>query len=237
MGEVRPGRGPLSASRPRSSPTRDPRRSRTVSPWAAASCTAALGVVGVVLLLMGLRPPEVAASSAPASAVPIPTRTGPTSPAARPVEPAPVRLEIPRIGVDTAVVPVGLNPDGTVLVPPAEPSAPAGWYRFGVAPGEPGPAVLLGHVDSYQGPAVFSRLSTLERGDDITVRRDDGMTAAFTVESVRTHLKREFPTEVVYGPSVEPVLRLVTCGGTFDRDRRTYLSNVVVYATSATISG
>jgi len=97
--------------------------------------------------------------------------------------------------------------------------------------------VLLGHVDSHQGPAVFSRLSALESGDDIAVRREDGTTVVFVVESVRTHRKSEFPTEAVYGPTVEPVLRLVTCGGDFDRDRRTYLSNVVVYATLNTGPG
>ncbi|MGY1679347.1 class F sortase [Geodermatophilus sp. SYSU D01176] len=191
--------------------------------------------------MIGVRAPETTPFSASAAAVSVPTPGGTGSPAepgtGGPLAPAPVRLVIPRIGVDTPVVPVGLNADGTVTVPPADPAAPAGWYRFGVPPGEPGPAVLLGHVDRHQGPAVFSRLSALESGNDIAVRREDGTTVVFVVESVRTHPKSEFPTEAVYGPTVEPVLRLVTCGGDFDRDRRTYLSNVVVYATLDTSPG
>jgi hypothetical protein len=191
----------------------------------------------VVLLLTGLRVPDVSTYSAPASGASVPitgspafvgeTRAAPADPT--PVPP-PVHLEIPWIGVDTALIPVGLNPDGTVTVPPAEPGAPAGWYRHLASPGEPGPAVLLGHVDSYRGPAVFSRLSDLRPGDGISVRRADGSVVAFVVESVQTHLKSDFPTEGVYGQTVDPVLRLITCGGAFDRARRTYLSVVVVYA-------
>jgi hypothetical protein len=192
----------------------------------------------VVLLLTGLRVPDVSAYATPASGTSVPITGSPAFPGetrAAPADhptpvPPPVHLEIPWIGVDTALIPLGLNPDGTVMVPPPDPGAPAGWYRHLASPGEPGPAVLLGHVDSYRGPAVFSRLGDLRPGDGISVRRADGSVVAFVVESVQTHLKGDFPTEGVYGQTVDPVLRLITCGGAFDRARRAHLSNVVVYA-------
>jgi hypothetical protein len=132
------------------------------------------------------------------------------------------------------VIPVGLNPDGTVGVPPLDDGAPVGWYRYLAAPGDAGPAVLLGHVDTYRGPAVFYRIHELRPGDAIHIQRADGRSVEFTVDSVRAYPKAQFPAQAVYGPSAEPVLRLVTCGGTFDRKRRTYLSNVVVYASLVT---
>lgn len=202
---------------------------------AAGLAGAVLGGIGVVLVLTGLRVSDLSAPSPPAS-VPVisyPTVPGGTRPAAAddstPVPP-PVHLDIPRIGVDTALIPLGLQADGTVMVPPTDPGAPAGWYRHLASPGEPGPAVLLGHVDSSRGPAVFSRLAELRPGDNVSVRRADGSVVAFVVESVHTHPKSDFPTAAVYGPADAPVLRLITCGGAFDRERRTYLSNVVVSA-------
>ncbi len=198
----------------------------------------------MVLLLTGLRVSDLSAPSAPASGASVPisdvaalpgeTRAVPADHSI-PVPP-PVHLDIPRIGVDTALIPLGLNEDGTVMVPPVDPRAPAGWYRHLAAPGEPGPAVLLGHVDSYRGPAVFSRLAELRPGDGLSVRRADGSVVAFVVESVHTHPKSDFPTEAVYGQTDSSVLRLITCGGAFDRAQRTYLSNVVVYAVLATES-
>lgn len=144
----------------------------------------------------------------------------------------PVHLAIPAIGVDSALIPLGLNPDGTIAVPPLGRTAPAGWYRYLATPGEIGPAVILGHVDSArEGPAVFFRLSELRAGDPITVRRADGRTAVFTVTRVEGYLKEAFPTETVYGGLDHPALRLVTCGGTYDKIRRQYRGNVVAYAT------
>jgi hypothetical protein len=143
----------------------------------------------------------------------------------------PTRLAIPAIGVDTALIPLGLNPDGTIAVPPLGRTAPAGWYRYVATPGEVGPAVILGHVDSARdGPAVFFRLSELRAGDRISVRRADGRTAVFTVTRVDEHPKEAFPTESVYGALDRPGLRLVTCGGTYDKIRRQYRGNVVAYA-------
>jgi sortase (surface protein transpeptidase) len=143
----------------------------------------------------------------------------------------PVHLDIPAIGVSTSLMALGLNADGTIAVPPLRHDAPAGWYRYLATPGEAGPAVILGHVDSaHDGPAVFYRLPDLRRGDTVTVRRIDGSTAVFTVTQVAQYPKRAFPTEAVYGAVDHPALRLITCGGAFDPINRQYRGNVVAYA-------
>ncbi|GAA3444450.1 class F sortase [Planomonospora venezuelensis] len=146
-------------------------------------------------------------------------------------ESEPVRLDIPAIGVKGAPIdPVGLNSDRTVEVPPLERPELVGWYRHRATPGEKGPAVLLGHVDAYGEPAVFSRAHALKRGDTIKVKREDGKVAAFTVDGVERVDKDEFPTAKVYGETGVPELRLVTCGGAFDPATGHYEDNVIVYA-------
>ncbi|GAB3307647.1 class F sortase [Geodermatophilus aquaeductus] len=211
--------------------------------WASAL----LGAAGLVLLLWGLpRSPEAALprAAAPPSAQDLMVDpvagaggTGTATPTSAPQQSRPVHLDIPRIELRTDLVPVGLNPDGTVVVPPLVPGAPAAWYQYLASPGDPGPAVLLGHVDTYRGPAVFHRVHELRSGDAIEVQRADGRFVDFVVDAVHTYAKTEFPSEAVYGPSAEPVLRLLTCGGTFDRERRTYLSVVVVYASLGAAPG
>ncbi len=144
---------------------------------------------------------------------------------------APARVRIPAIGVDSTLVELGLDRDG-VLVPPAD-FALAGWYEAGPAPGEVGPAVIAGHVDSRSGAAVFFRLDELVTGDEVLVERIDGTTARFTVSGTERFPKDAFPTEDVYGPTPRAELRLITCGGEFDSDRRSYRDNVVVTAVLA----
>ena len=141
---------------------------------------------------------------------------------------APIRVQVPSIGVDSALVELGVDAAG-VLVPPDD-FALAGWFAAGLAPGEVGPAVLAGHVDSRAGPAVFYRLEELVEGAEVLVDRADGTTARFTVTRVARYPKNAFPTAEVYGPTADPQLRLITCGGDFDRSRRSYTDNVVVYA-------
>ncbi|PWW62583.1 class F sortase [Actinokineospora spheciospongiae] len=144
---------------------------------------------------------------------------------------SPVGLEISAIGVlEREVVPLRLGAAGE-LEPPAD-FARVGWYAEGTAPGDVGPAVLAGHVDSRAGPAVFSRLRELEPGDRVTVHRSDGAAAVFTVDEVRRYPKDAFPTDAVYGPVPGAALRLITCGGEFDRARRSYEDNVVVFASA-----
>jgi hypothetical protein len=145
---------------------------------------------------------------------------------------APVTLDVPAIGVHTGLLTLGLNPDGTVEVPPLDSPQP-GWYDGSPTPGELGPAVILGHVDSARsGPAVFYDLAALLPGDTIDVTRADGSTVGFRVDSVAQYPKREFPTDAVYGDLDHPGLRLITCGGAFDRSARSYRDNVVVYASA-----
>lgn len=155
---------------------------------------------------------------------------GTTVPRAR--RPArPVRVEIPSIGVDASIVPLGLNTDRTLQVPGD--FGDAGWWTGGPRPGEPGPAIIAGHVDSYTGPAVFFRLGELGRGAEIVVVRRDGTRARFRVVGREQYPKDAFPTERVYGRTPDPTLRLITCSGTFDRSSGHYLDNTVVYALSA----
>ena len=145
--------------------------------------------------------------------------------------PNPVTIRIPRIDVDAPIIPLGLRDDGKIAVP----SAPeeTGWWLGGPEPGEPGPAVILGHVDSTEGPAVFFDVRYLKVGDEIHIDRADGSTLTYIVDSSERHPKDDFPTDEVYGPTEQPTLRLVTCGGEYDFDVRTYPDNVIVFASLA----
>ncbi|MDY7086543.1 MAG: class F sortase [Actinomycetota bacterium] len=140
---------------------------------------------------------------------------------------APTRLRAGAVKIDTPLEALKLGKDG-VLQPPKT-FAQAGWYADGTAPGDTGPAVIAGHVDSKSGPAVFYRLRDLTPGDRVDVVRG-GRTISFTVTAIRWYPKSEFPTEEVYGPTPDRQLRLITCGGVFDRTLRSYRDNLVVYA-------
>jgi hypothetical protein len=142
--------------------------------------------------------------------------------------PAPVRLQIPRLGIDATLGRVGLRFDGTIDVP-LEWNQPA-WYTGGPAPGTTGPAVIVGHLDSATGPAIFWWLATLRRGDPIAVTRDDGSVLAFRVTAVGDYPSAQFPTDAVYGATADSQLRLITCAGTWDRSAHQYTHNVVVFA-------
>jgi hypothetical protein len=143
----------------------------------------------------------------------------------------PVQIEIPSIGVDAPIVPLGLNPDRTLEVP--SDFGDAGWWTGGPRPGERGPAVIAGHVDSYTGPAVFFRIADLRPGARIAVVRRDGTRARFAVIGSEHYPKAQFPTARVYGRTRDAQLRLITCSGVFDRASGHYLDNTVVYAVSA----
>ena len=145
--------------------------------------------------------------------------------------PVPVRVRVPAAGVDSALQPLGRNPDGTIAVPD-NPDV-AGWFSEGPRPGQPGPSVILGHVDSTKGPAVFFNVSRLSPGAEIWVDGADGSSRAFRVTGVTRVAKTEFPTDLVYLPTLQPTLRLVTCGGTFDRTAGSYRDNVIVFAVPA----
>jgi Sortase domain len=175
--------------------------------------------------------PGASPSTAPTTtAAPTTTVRAAAPSTTRPLRPSPpVAVEIPSIGVSSRLVRLGLNPDGTMEVP--RDYGLAGWFTGGAMPGQDGPAVISGHVDSKSGPAVFYRLRDLRPGDTIRVRRAAGDWLAFEVTGTARYAKAEFPTEAVFGPVTGPVLRLITCGGAFDRSSGHYLDNVVVTAT------
>jgi hypothetical protein len=143
-------------------------------------------------------------------------------------ESQPVRVRIPAIGVDSGLMALGLQADGTLEVPPT--GFPAGWYTGAPTPGELGPAIVVGHVDWAGRPGVFHGLRLLQPGAVVTVARQDGSTATFRVTRVERFAKDAFPTQRVYGDIDHPGLRLVTCGGEFDRQTRSYDDNVVAFA-------
>ena len=140
----------------------------------------------------------------------------------------PVRLEIPSISVDTDIIDLGLDTDGTLEVPPD--GKAAGWYTGAPAPGEVGPAIIAGHVDWEGVDGVFFDLRNLEPGADIIVTREDGSRAVFTATSIEHFPKENFPTDVVYGDLDHPGLRIITCGGSFDETARSYNDNIIAFA-------
>jgi hypothetical protein len=188
-----------------------------------------LAVAGVTALVVGFT--GMPAAPARVSAEPTAVPAAQERPALDRSEP--VRLRIPAIAVDTRLLQLGLRDDGRVEVPPLD-SPEAGWYRYSPTPGERGPAVLLGHVDSARtGPGVFYDLPALAPGDPIEVGRADGSTVSFVVDRIGRYPKAAFPTTDVYGDVPDPELRLVTCGGAFDDGTGHYEDNIVVYARAA----
>ena len=187
---------------------------------------AALAVTAGTLALVSAPADDVPASlGAPPGPVLL---SGAAAPAAVTPAATAVQVRIPAIGVQSSLAALGVD-DAGVLVPPAD-YAEAGWFTAGPVPGDVGPAVIAGHVDSRTGPAVFFRLEELDVGDAVQVTRSDGRDVEFRVTRVAQYPKDAFATAEVYGPTTGAELRLITCGGTFDRSRRSYEDNVVVYA-------
>jgi LPXTG-site transpeptidase (sortase) family protein len=194
--------------------------------------------------------PPAASAAAPAEASAPTTSAGPSSEATRsrstpapgttaapPAEeaapaPLPASVSIPAIGVSSQLITLGLNPDGTLAVPQPGPDYDkAAWFDGSPRPGDIGPAVIEGHVDSAEnGPSVFYELGALAVGDRVEVTREDGTVVAFEVYEVRVVPKDDFPTFEVYGNTDAPELRLITCGGPFDSAAGSYEDNVVVFA-------
>src|SRR4051812_8769255 len=218
-----------------------------------AAAAGMLVLAGVLLLVVGMRaqrqPPQPpAAAAVPYSASPAPSgavRSGAvpsgTTRSTPPVSAAtgrllarsvPVTLEIPAIKVRSDLLQLGLNPDRTVQVPPLARDSRAGWYKYSPTPGQLGPSVILGHVDSAKyGPGIFFRLGALRPGDTASVARADGSTAVFRIDRVVSYPKDRFPTLEVYGNTDSAQLRLITCGGRFDLSSHNYESNIVAFAT------
>jgi len=203
-----------------------PRAGRFAAPAVAVALLAA-----AVVLLGADQPGVVAAQTrtpAPPAAAPKPTWTVvPMAP--EPAVARPVRVRIPAIGVDSRIVDIGVDRTGA-LVPP-DTTDVTGWFTAGPLPGATGPALLAGHVDSRAGPGVFFRLREVRTGDVVTVDRADHTSVSFVVDSTARVAKAAFPTELVYSPRPVAMLRLVTCGGSFDPSVRSYRDNIIVNAT------
>jgi hypothetical protein len=201
--------------------------------WSAAAVL--LGALLVCNSLRGPGPGVPDASSAPGRTAGSPT--APTAPGAVRASPGvqlprsrPTRLTIPRLGVDAPFTELALDASGQLDAPSADDPNLVGWYRDGVTPGQRGTAVIAGHVDTATGPAVFLMLRFLDEGDSVDVARADGTTATFTVDSVETFRKDHFPSGLVYDDTPDAQLRLITCGGAYDKRHGGYRSNVVVFA-------
>ncbi|MEV7566803.1 class F sortase [Streptomyces tanashiensis] len=186
----------------------------------------------------GVAAPAGAAAGAPAAVDhkaktrALPKATPPPRPAPEPAPLArsrPVTVAVPAITIEAPVIELGLDATGRLGTPPVDNPRVVGWYAQGPTPGERGTAVVVGHRDTRTGPAVFLNLNSLSSGNTVRVARADGKVAVFTVDRVRTYAKNDFPDKEVYGATGRPELRLLTCGGTFDRGKG-YEANIVVFA-------
>jgi hypothetical protein len=213
--------------------TTSPRRSPTTSTAKVKGGTALAVVLAVaafvVITIDGGAPAPVPATAPVTSSVaPAP----PPAAAASPLAPsAPTRVRVPSISASSTLIPVGVDADHNVEVPPLSQPMQAAWYAHGPTPGSLGPAVVLGHVNGDGKPGIFADLHRVQPGQEIEVDRADGQTAVFTVSRLETVAKDVFPTERVYGNTPDAQLRLITCGGSLDQVAHNYLSNVIVYAT------
>jgi hypothetical protein len=193
--------------------------------WAVA---AALTVVAAGCLTWGLSQhehPLPGPVAAPTTVSTVPVPTPPVAPVV--AHSTPTSLRIPAISMSVPLSTLGLNPDGTVQVPTND--VEPGWFKLGPSPGQIGSSVILGHVDTYQGPGVFFQLRTLQAGDAVQVSLADGAVVNFAVTSVVQYTKTQFPSQAVYTSQGTSELHLVTCGGAFDEQTGHYLSNIVVY--------
>jgi len=186
-----------------------------------------LAVVIYVQLFAGLAAVPLTREASALAALDLPAPQQERSVPRRPVV-KPARIDIPKLGVSAGVDEIGLAENGEIAVP--EVFDRTGWYGGLEAPGEIGTAVIVGHLDSYTGPAVFIDVPTLAPGDEINVALADESIVPFIVERVEQYAKDNFPTIAVYAPSGQRSLRLITCGGKFDKKTRHYRDNVVVYA-------
>jgi sortase (surface protein transpeptidase) len=182
------------------------------------------------------RPKPAPATTSPASRpAPRPKKKRALRPeVARPANFAPVSVSVPSVGIDAPLIRLGLNGDHTLEVP-RDPNV-AGWFVYRSIPGDRGPGIIAGHVDSKRGPAVFYRLKDVKPGDTVNVRRSDGSVATFEVARLEEHDKNSFPTARVYGPTPRRELRLITCGGAFNRSTGHYVDNIIVFATLTKIA-
>lgn len=211
------------------------RRAPFVRPVNDASGATLAPVIGASdTWLNSVLPDRASATYSVPDAIPVPSEIVPVM-----LSSQPVALDIPAIDVHSVVNDLGLTSEGALETPAPGPHYnEAAWYRYSPTPGELGPAILLGHIDSAaDGPSVFFRLGEVEPGDEVSVTRADGSVAVFIVDAVHSYPKDDFPTELVYGDIDHAGLRILTCGGAFDDAAGHYLDNVVVFASLAEVKG
>jgi hypothetical protein len=220
------------------------RSKETGSPWLIMLTVCLIGaglfVIGINVGLPRWAPPPVPSAAAgrpPAASLDGGAPSGHGDGRGRPAplpRSVPVSLTIPAIGVNAQVIPLGLDASGGVAIPPLSTPFLTSWYDRGPAPGQDGPAVLLGHVDAAAvGPAVFYKIGDLVPGDLVYVTRRDQRTAVFRVTAVALYQQQDFPTKQVYGSTPNPTLRLITCGGDYDAQTHTYLDRTIAFAVYA----
>jgi sortase (surface protein transpeptidase) len=197
--------------------------------------TVLISLITRVAITPGHFRPTGAVPPAGPGAVPPTASNASAGPPARTALPrsTPVQMSIPAIDAASTLIPLQLNPDRTVQVPPVEKPMQAGWYSPGPTPGEIGSSVILGHVDGHSEAGIFFRLRELRPGGQVLITRQDGITARFVVYQTEQVAKDDFPTDKVYGATARPELRLITCGGAFDRQSGNYRDNVIVFAVLA----
>ncbi|WP_329119465.1 class F sortase [Streptomyces sp. NBC_01465] len=195
----------------------------------AAATTMAL-CLGIAMISNGASadgpPPQPGAAQAFDSSAPSggESRVAPMAPS------VPQRVRIPALHLDAPLTGLGLDDEGRLTAPPEDDRNLAGWYEDGTTPGATGTAVVAGHVDTHEGPAVFYGLGALKKGNTVDVDRADGTTAVFTIDAIEVYASDDFPDKKVYGRAARPELRLITCGGGFSKAKQEYLGNVVVFA-------
>lgn len=222
-----------------------PTASDTVTLGRALLWPAAVAGLGMLLIYNSIAPsaddkPPAAAPAAPAPAAPAPEssaagavpRQASPSPATAPAMPpsVPTRIKIPAIAVDAPFTPLSIGASGRLDAPPPNDKNLVGWFKGGVTPGERGASIVAGHVDTKTGPAVFLQLRFLRPGATVNISRADGTVASFKVDTVETFSKAKFPDKRVYADTPDAQLRLITCGGEYDRKAKDYEDNVVVFA-------
>ncbi|PRZ44078.1 sortase (surface protein transpeptidase) [Antricoccus suffuscus] len=217
-----------------------------------AATAIVLLIAGIIVIVVGVNsqqqapmPSAAAAGSTSSTASSTPKTPDPqtsTTPSASAPAPAPLTLpasppthiDVPAIGVSSDLLQLGTNPDGTVQVPPLEKDSRAGWFTGSPTPGQLGPSIVLGHIDSKEyGPGVFFKLGALKPGDQVSITRTDATVAVFNIDKVAQYPKNQFPTIEVYGNTDHAALRLITCGGKFDFTAHSYEDNIVVFASLA----
>ncbi|MEB8341949.1 class F sortase [Streptomyces endophyticus] len=199
------------------------------SPLRTSVPLAAVPVLLGALLLPGAHPAVASSDGSARTRISSPLRAQGEL-AHRAADSPPVRLRIPRLRVSAPFTGLSLDAQDRLQIPSKKNRNLVGWYEDGVPPGARGNAIVLGHVDTKSGPAVFYRLGQLRSGNTVNVRRADGSTAEFRVTAVRTYKKSRFPNQLVYGATRDAQLRLITCGGEYRKSEGGYQSNVVVFA-------